>query len=155
LSRRLSDFVPDPSGPRGIAVRSWLERQRLALMVIDAQNYITLPEYSGTWSAAGGDDYYYRRLREVVLPNLQRLLAAFRSLGCLVVYTRIAALNENLKDVPGLTRKVLADRGYLCTIVEDACISPSAEDHEAALRSLGKYYGWVAGTDEVLAALGG
>jgi nicotinamidase-related amidase len=101
------DFVPDPSGPRGIAVASWLERERLAQMVIDAQNYITLPEYSGAWT--GENAYYYRRLSEVVLPNIQRLLSAFRRLGCLVVYTRIAALNENLRDVPGLARKVLAE----------------------------------------------
>jgi len=46
------------------------------------------------------------------------------------------------------------DRGYLCTIAEDACIAPSAEDHQAALRSLAKYYGWVAGTAEILARLG-
>jgi len=44
----------------------------------------------------------------VVLPNLLRLLAAFRGLGCLVLYTRIASLNENLRDVPGLARQVLA-----------------------------------------------
>jgi nicotinamidase-related amidase len=46
------------------------------------------------------------------------------------------------------------DRGYLCTIAEDACIAPSAEDHQAALRSLAKYYGWVTGTAEILARLG-
>jgi nicotinamidase-related amidase len=46
------------------------------------------------------------------------------------------------------------DRGYLCAVAEDACISPAAEDHEAALRSLGKFYGWVARTDELIAGMG-
>jgi nicotinamidase-related amidase len=227
------DFLTDPAGPRGIAAASWLERRRLALLVIDVQNYITLPEYRGDWTAAGGSSYYYRRAADVVLPNIARLLAAFRRLGCLVVYTRIASLNENLRDVPGLSRKVLAeelrdaggkpyhllaaerasqiderirpgpedvvilktgsgafcsadadnvlrangiarlvfsggltdacvsssvreafDRGYLCTVAEDACLTSSAEDHDAALRSLAKFYGWVTSTDEILGVLG-
>jgi nicotinamidase-related amidase len=60
----------------------------------------------------------------------------------------------------GLTDACLAssvregfDRGYLCTVAEDACLAPSAEDHEAALRSLRKYYAWVTGTAEILEAL--
>ncbi len=226
------DFVLDPEGPRGVSVGSWLDADRLALMVIDVQNYITLPRYSGAWTAAGGDAYYYKRLTETVLPNIQGLIAAFRGLGRPVVYTRIASLNRNLRDVPGLTRKVLArensdvngvpyhllhdehasaidgriapqaedivilktasgafcsadtdsilrnnsvsrlvfaggltdacvassvreafDRGYLCTIAEDACITSSAEDHAAALRSLGKFFGWVTNTETVLAGI--
>jgi nicotinamidase-related amidase len=227
------DFATDPEGPRGIAVTSWLEHERLALMIIDVQNYITLPRYSGVWTAGGGDAYYYPRLSGTVLPNLQRLIRGFRALGRPVVYTRIAALNANLLDVPGLSRKVLAeetrdvqgeqyhlhskehasrideriapeerdivicktasgafcsaeadsilrnnglsrlvfaggltdacvassvregfDRGYLCTVAEDACIAASPEDHEAALRSLRKYYAWVTDTDEILEFLG-
>ncbi len=227
------DFLTDPAGPRGIAVGSWLERERLALMVVDVQNYITLPQYSGVWTAGGGDAYYYPRLSELVLPNLKRLLRSFRALGRPVVYTRIAALNANLLDVPGLSRKVLAeetrdvegrpyhlhveehasrideriapqrqdivicktasgafcsadtdsilrnngvsrlvfaggltdaclassvregfDRGYLCTVAEDACIAASAEDHQAALRSLRKFYAWVTDTAEILDVLG-
>jgi nicotinamidase-related amidase len=234
MSRGPYDFEPDASGPRGIARKSWLERARLALMVIDVQNYITLPEYSGVWTASGGDGYYYRRGLEVVLPNIQRLLDAFRKCGCLVVYTRIASLNANLRDVPGMARKVLAeetrdihgrpyhllegerasqiderirprpedvvilktasgafcsadtdnvlrgngvarlvfcggltdacvsssareayDRGYLCTIAEDACLTSSAEDHQAALRSLDTFYGWVTSTTEIIAEMRG
>jgi nicotinamidase-related amidase len=226
------DFRTDPEGPHGIAVASWLESERVALMVIDVQNYITLPEYSGVWTAGGGDAYYYPRLMEVVLPNLRRLIGAFRTLRRLVVYTRIAALNANLLDVPGLSRKVLAeetrdihgepyhlyvdeqasqiddrikpterdivicktasgafcsadtdsilrnngisrlvfsggltdacvassvreafDRGYLCTVAEDTCISSSEEDHDAALRSLRKFYAWVTSTAEIISVL--
>jgi len=205
------DFRTDPAGPRGIAKASWLEKARLALMVIDVQNYITLPEYSGYWTASGGDSYYFRRCEQVVLPNIRRLLEAFRAHGCLVVYTRIAALNPNLRDVPGLARKVLAEetldargRAYrllqedrssrideriqpraedvvlcktasgafccadtdnvlrgngiarlvFCGGLTDACLSSSAEDHEAALRSLRKFYGWMTSTEEIIAGLG-
>jgi ureidoacrylate peracid hydrolase len=227
------DFRLDPEGgPRGIAHSSWLDAARLALMVIDVQNYITQPRFSGHWTADGGDSYYYTRAFNVVLPNIQKLIHSFHRLGRPVVYTRIASLNANLLDVPGLSRKVLAeetrdaegrlyrltydavasqiderllpgpddivicktasgafacadtdsilrnngvsrlvftggltdacvassvreafDRGYLCTVAEDACLTSSAEDHEAALRSLAKFFGWVTSTEEILGAL--
>lgn len=226
------DFEIDSEGPRGIARSSWLDSEKLGLMVIDVQNYITQPRFSGHWTADGGDSYYYARAFEVVLPNIQKLINAFRRRGRPVVYTRIAALNANLLDVPGLSRKVLAegtldaagrpyrltydaeasqiddrvlpgpddivicktasgafacadtdsilrnngisrlvftggltdacvassvreayDRGYLCTLAEDACLASSAADHEAALRSLAKFFGWVTSTSEILALL--
>jgi nicotinamidase-related amidase len=45
------------------------------------------------------------------------------------------------------------DRGYLCTVAEDACLTSSSDDHEAALRSLAKFFGWVTSTDQIIAAL--
>jgi ureidoacrylate peracid hydrolase len=226
------DFRLDPEGPRGIARSSWLDTEMLGLMVIDVQNYITQPRFSGHWTADGGDSYYYARVFDVVLPNIQKLIHAFHLLRRPVVYTRIASLNDNLLDVPGLSRKVLAegtldaegipyrltydaeasqidgrllpapddivicktasgafacadtdsilrnngisrlvftggltdacvassvreayDRGYLCTVAEDACLTSSPEEHEAALRSLAKFFGWVTLTDEIIAAL--
>jgi nicotinamidase-related amidase len=75
------DYICDPDGPRGISLESWLERERLALLVIDVQNYITLPEYSGVWTASEGDSYYYSRASGTVLPNIVRLAAAFRMAG--------------------------------------------------------------------------
>ena len=219
------DFKLDPAGPHGIALSSWLDRDSLALVVIDVQNYITLPRYSGKWTAAEGASYYYDRLRRIVLPNIQHLIASCRELGIVVCFTRIASCTENLDDVPGISRKVLAeelqdvdgntyhllehehasgiderlmpeptdlvilktasgslcssnmedqlrkrgltaliitggltdacvsstvrqayDRGFLCTLVEDACITTSAEDHEAALRSIRKFYAWITDT---------
>jgi nicotinamidase-related amidase len=232
MNRNPFEYDLDPDGPRGISVQSWLEKAHVALVVIDVQNYITRPEFSGTWTAAGGDDYYYNRLTSVVLPNLLALTDRFRLLGCPVVYTRIAALNKNMRDVPGLARKVLLqetkdakgrnyylladqfasqidariapqaddivvlktgsgafcssdmdsvlrnnditrlvftggltdacvsssvreayDRGFLCTIAEDACITSTEEDHRAALRSLTKFYGWVTTSKEVITCL--
>jgi ureidoacrylate peracid hydrolase len=216
------DYVLDETGPRGISIASWLEIPKLALMIIDVQNYITQSQYSGAWTADGGDDYYYRRWNETVLPNITTLIGLFRYIKRPMVYTRIAALNRNLRDVAGLTRKVLAletkdvegrsyhlyhdefasrideriqpegndivicktasgafcsadtdsilrnngisrlivtggltdacvastvreafDRGYLCTVVEDACLTSSNDDHQSALRSLRKFFAWV------------
>jgi len=227
------DYQLDEAGPHGVAEASWLEVPRLCLMIIDVQNYITQPQYSGAWTADGGDEYYYRRSNAIVLPNIVRLIELFRTIGRPVVYTRIASLNRNLRDVAGLTRKVLStqtvdvegrsyhlqhdepagqiderirpqeddivilktasgafcsadtdsilrnngvsrlvitggltdacvassvreafDRGYLCTVPEDACLTSSGEDHDAALRSLRKFYGWVTTTQEVISRIG-
>jgi nicotinamidase-related amidase len=234
MKENLFDYALDPGGPRGVSRGSWLERDRLGLIVIDVQNYITLPQFSGAWTADGGDDYYYTRLHQTVLPNILTLIALFRKLGRPVVYTRIASTNHNLRDVAGLQRKLLAqetrdvngksyhlfldefaseideriapqaddivvlktcsgafassdidsvlrnngisrlvftggltdacvassvrgayDRGYLSTIAEDACLTSTHEDHEAALRSLRKFFGWVTSTAEVVAFLQG
>jgi len=226
------DFEFDPEGPRGIALSSWLDRKSLALVVIDVQNYITLPRYSGTWTAAEGGPYYYGRLQHTVLPNIRRFTSLCHELGILVCYTRIASCAVDLTDVPGISRKVLAeelrdtdgnpyhlfehehasqiderlvlessdlivlktasgsfcssdlekqlrergktgliftggltdacvsstvrqayDRGFLCILVKDACITTSPEDHEAALRSIQKFYAWVTNTDHLINCL--
>jgi nicotinamidase-related amidase len=226
------DYQLDDKGPRGIAPSSWLDRDSLALVVIDVQNYITLPRYSGTWTAAEGGQYYYSRIQETVLPNIQRLTTRCHELDILICYTRIASTTDDLSDVPGITRKILAeelldcngnvyhlfehehasqidgrlvlgpddliilktasgsicsstmeeelrergktrliftggltdacvsssvrqayDRGFLCTLVEDACITTSPTDHGAAVRALGKFYAWVTNTDHLLSLL--
>ncbi|WP_339494742.1 isochorismatase family cysteine hydrolase [Pseudomonas sp. RA_105y_Pfl2_P56] len=45
-----------------------------------------------------------------------------------------------------------ADRGYLVTLVEDACATYSAERHHACLNAI-KGYCWITDTDTVLARL--
>lgn len=45
------------------------------------------------------------------------------------------------------------DRGYLCTVIEDACIASCKEDHDAEIKILGKYYAWVTIADEVISYL--
>ena len=45
------------------------------------------------------------------------------------------------------------DRGYLCTVVEDACISDIERDHLSAIRLLEKHYAWVTDTETVLGYL--
>ena len=43
------DFIVDKEGPHKISKESYLEKARLALMVIDMQNYITENLYTGKW----------------------------------------------------------------------------------------------------------
>jgi nicotinamidase-related amidase len=45
-----------------------------------------------------------------------------------------------------------ADRGYLVTVVKDACATYTPERHEAALRAYGGYC-WITDTETVLARL--
>lgn len=45
-----------------------------------------------------------------------------------------------------------ADRGYLVTLVADACVTYSAERHQAALNAFGGYC-WITDTDTVVARL--
>lgn len=42
------------------------------------------------------------------------------------------------------------DRGYLCTVLEDACISSSMDDHNAEIKILEKYYAWPVKTSEII-----
>lgn len=227
------DFVLDKNGPHKISRASYLERDRLALMVIDMQNYMTEHAYTGKWSSRGSDDYYYNRTEKTVIPNIAWLIDFFRKNGMKVIYTRIASLDKEFADVPSTAKKNLVDeenidingkrwtlhekdrashieerlapsagdivilkggsgtfcssemdlvlrsnnvsrlvftggltdacvsssvrqawdRGYLCSIAEDACIASCSQDHDAEMRILGKYYSWVTSTEEIIKAL--
>ncbi len=48
------------------------------------------------------------------------------------------------------TVREAVDRGYLCSVVEDCCISNNEEDHKAALKILDKYLSWVTNTEIIL-----
>ena len=230
MKEKIHNFIKDQDGPKGISIKSWLEKDKLALVLIDLQNYITDKKYSGIFSSGGGENYYYKRLEEKVVPNIHKILTVFRGLKILVVFTRIAFTNKSFLDIPaGIGRLVLSeglfdsdnnpyclhykdyssqidkrfepnknevvilksssgafcssnidlilrsnnisrlvfvggltdgcvssslreavDRGYLCTLIEDACITSTKEDHEAALKSLNKFYSWVTTTNELL-----
>jgi len=226
-------FVPDSSGPKGISISSWLHPERTALVVVDMQNYMTDRKYTSRWSADGGDDYYFDRLDNVCLPNIRKLIDAFRRRGSRIVFLRIAYSDPHLADVPaGVSRKRLAeelfdaqgkefslheddpasmiddriepqpgdtvirkassgafststidltlrsngisslvfvggitegcvsstlreafDRGYLCTLVEDGCISSRGETHAACVEILRNYFAWVVTSEELLPLL--
>ncbi len=45
------------------------------------------------------------------------------------------------------------DRGYLCSVAEDACIASNKDDHDAEIRILGKYYAWISSTEEIISGL--
>jgi nicotinamidase-related amidase len=224
------DFIQDKNGPHKIARKSYLEIEKLALLVIDMQNYMIDHLYTGKWSSRGSGDYYYNRAEKTVIPNIIKLINFFRKKHSKIIYTRITSSNKNFADVPSTAKKNLVDednidingnrwtlyvednaslieqrlkpssddivifkggsgafcssemdlilrsnnisrliftggltdacvssslrqawdRGYLCTVAEDACIASCKEDHDAEIRILGKYYAWVTNTDEIL-----
>ncbi|MBM3706216.1 MAG: cysteine hydrolase [Actinobacteria bacterium] len=230
MEKYFFDFIPDKKGPHKISIKSYLEKAKLALLVIDMQNYMTEQLYTGKWSSRGSEDYYYNRAEKIVIPCITRLIDFFRKNRLKIVYTRIASLDENFADVPSTAKKNLVDeenidaegkrwtlhagdrasfiekrlepasrdiivlkggsgafcssemdlvlrsnnisrlvftggltdacvsssvrqawdRGYLCTVAEDACIASCREDHEAEMRILGKYYAWITTADKIL-----
>jgi len=233
MEKYFFDFTLDKYGPHKISRASYLEKSKLALMVIDMQNYMTEHTYTGKWSSRGSEDYYYNRAEKTVIPNIIRLINCFRENSLKVIYTRIASLDEAFADVPSTAKKNLVDeenidingkrwtlhekdrasfieerlktaagdivvlkggsgafcasemdlilrsnnisrlvftggltdacvssslrqawdRGYLCSVAEDACIASCSQDHDAEIRILGKYYAWVASTREILSGL--
>ncbi len=74
-----------------------------ALLVIDMQYMDAHPDY-GLGARAKGlgfsefMDYYWRRVSELVVPNIQRLLGAARKAGLEVVHTRVAAQCRDGRD---------------------------------------------------------
>jgi nicotinamidase-related amidase len=222
----------DKDGPRGISVESWLDKEKLGLVLNDFQNFCTVPLYGEVWNK-NDNGYFFKRYREVVLPNTLKLLKRSRELGIRIIYTRLVSFQKDLSDIPGIARKALAldlkdtenkpyhlydfefdgqisdevkpeepdiiisktssgvfnssdidnilrnngisaliftggitdaclsssvrgayDRGYLCTVAEDACISDIETDHKYAIRLLSKHYAWVTDTDTILNYLG-
>jgi biuret amidohydrolase len=218
----------DKNGPRGISIESWLDKERLGLVLNDFQNFCTVPRYGEVWNK-NDNGYFFKRYREIVLPNTLSLLQKFRTLGIRIIYTKLVSAHRDLSDIPGIARKALAldlkdtegnpyhlydyefagqiseelkpeesdivisktssgvfnssdidnilrnndisslvftggitdaclsssvrgayDRGYLCTVVEDACISDIEKDHRYAIRLLDKHYAWVTDTETVL-----
>ena len=68
------------------------EAKKTCLLLIDTQNYVWNPE------VAQRVPYFDRQLREVVLPNLRRLIDAFRGAGAEVMYTVIENYTRDGRD---------------------------------------------------------
>jgi nicotinamidase-related amidase len=66
--------------------------KRTCLLLVDTQNHVWNPE------VAEREPYFDRRLREVVLPNLQALIGAFRGARAEVMYTVIENLTADGRD---------------------------------------------------------
>jgi len=47
------------------------------------------------------------------------------------------------------------DRGYLCTVVEDACVTSRREYHDASITAMRNYFAWVTNTERVVEAIRG
>ncbi|MGY3387483.1 ureidoacrylate peracid hydrolase [Bradyrhizobium sp. USDA 3311] len=80
-----------------------LKRKEAALLLIDVQNFCArrdggefkdVPEADIT----GKYGYFFNRLKSVVIPNLERLQAAFRAAEIEVMYTTIESLTSDGRD---------------------------------------------------------
>ena len=86
------------------AVLESLEKHRTALLVIDIQ-YLDAAEGYGVFADAEksgvpleAQEYYFKRLHHVVLPNVRRLQDTFRDLGLEVIHTRIQSLTQDGRE---------------------------------------------------------
>jgi len=86
------------------AVEEALVQHHVALMVIDIQ-YLDAAEGYGVFADAEksgvpheAQEYYFKRLHHVVLPNVRRLQDAFRDLGLEVIHTRIQSMTRDGRD---------------------------------------------------------
>jgi nicotinamidase-related amidase len=68
------------------------EAKKTCLLLIDTQNYVWNPD------VAKRVPYFDRQIREVVLPNLRRLIDAFRGAGAEVMYTVIENYTKDGRD---------------------------------------------------------
>jgi nicotinamidase-related amidase len=88
--------APEPEDPI-------LERGKLALLVIDVQNvYLARPD-SATLDAPGRVNYdawtgFHERMRETVMPTIQRLLDRFRRDHYEILFARIACQTRDGRD---------------------------------------------------------
>ncbi len=82
-----------------------IDPQKSALLFIDVQYYYARPdggEYKDQGltprEAAAKYDYFFKRLKETSVPNMQRLQMACRQRGIEVIYTVIESLTQNGRD---------------------------------------------------------
>lgn len=81
-----------------------LDPRRTALVVIDMQRYFTQPAFPFTQVfeklAPGSAAGYLNRVRETVIPCIQRLLGCFRSLGAPIVFTAVGTEAGDGRELP-------------------------------------------------------
>lgn len=71
---------------------------RTALLVVDVQNYCARRGEGEFERPTAADEYYLQRVERQVLPNLARLIGAFRHDGIEVIYTVIESLTADGRD---------------------------------------------------------
>jgi biuret amidohydrolase len=69
-----------------------------AVLFVDMQKMFCIPGQDPGHPEMNADHYYFRRLRETVIPNQVRILNAARTNGVQVMHTIIEALTEDCRD---------------------------------------------------------
>lgn len=87
-----------------LSVKRSIEQHKTALLVIDIQ-YLDAAEGYGVFADAiksgvprDAEEYYFKRLHHVVLPNVRRLQDRFRDLGMEVIHTRIQSMTQDGRE---------------------------------------------------------
>lgn len=82
------------------------EPDRAALLVIDMQRYFVSPDYPFGETieklVSGASEGYFRRVKDVVAPNIKRLLAAFRSRHRPIFFTGTGTYHDGSELPPWL-----------------------------------------------------
>ncbi len=89
--------------------------EKTALLVLD-MNYVCAHRDYGVgpqlWSSIGVSDYYYDRIDNDVIPNIQKLLFLFRKNNLKIVFTTMGCEQEDMSDLPETWRKIYKMIGY-------------------------------------------
>jgi nicotinamidase-related amidase len=106
------DYTLDPEGPKGISKNSWLDKNKLGLVLVDFQNYWLDRDYGSeseiVWREKSTGGYVFDRFNKVVLPNVRKLIQKFRETGLKIIYLRNASKSKELQDINGVLKKVYA-----------------------------------------------
>lgn len=81
-----------------------LDAARTALVVVDMQRYFTQPAFPFTQVfeklSPGSSTGYLKRVRETVIPSIQKLLSCFRSLGAPIAFTAVGTEAGDGRELP-------------------------------------------------------
>jgi nicotinamidase-related amidase len=109
----------------------------VALIVVDMQEYFCSPDSPlGRLIAVGAPDdaeWYTARLDDVVVPNIARLLAAFRADRRSVVFTEFGSRTPDGRDLPGWAKR---HNENAVALVGERCYPPLTDPSARVIAAL-------------------